>query len=176
MCSSKLYYQQIFLLLFILFFSPFYSFSQIDENPTSSGESDTCFVNFEEFETNCLCVLPNSFVVLDSDYLLKDLIKQNSENPNCDNYYPENIDMDKEVIIGLGIRSGGCGPPKVNISVYKIDSLKKIECNINVIRRGNCLAMFNRIIWIKFDKQPEKFTINVVDNRNKLIYRKSCFE
>jgi hypothetical protein len=162
----------------MLLFGTISLFSQIDgDTVNSTSKNDTCFVSFKEIETDCLCVLPNSYIILSSDSQLKNWIRQNSSNPSCKDYYPD-IDINNEVIIGISVRSGGCSSPKVEISVYKVDSLKKLDCKVNIKRRGGCAALYYKIVWIKFKKPPGGYSINVIDSRkrNKLIRIKSCQE
>ena len=173
---SKLKYPSIYILLIIIFFSTTNSFSQNDGNPTFKLGSDTCFVPFEEMEIDCLCIPQNSYMIIESDSILTNMIQENQRNPDCVDYFPDKIDLKKEVLVGFCARNGGCARPEIEISVYKIDSLKKMECNVNIIRKGNCLAMFYKVIWIKFDKPESDFTIKILDVKNKLTERKSCYE
>ena len=168
-----------YLILNILLFATISLYSQLDGDTVNSTlKNDTCFVPFEEFKTECLCIPQNSYMIIDSDSLLKNIIMKNNIAYNYENYYPDNIDINSELLIGLSVRSSGCLSPEIRIYIFKMDSLKKIECKVNIIRKGGCAALKYRIVWIKFEKPPNGYSIDVVDsrNRNKLIQRKSCYE
>jgi len=173
---SKLKYFSKHTLLFTLLFFTVDSLSQIEGNLSYKQDSDTCFIPFEKIETDCICIPFNSYMIIDSDSLLATIIMKDHTIYDCEDYYPDNIDFKNEILIGFCARSAGCTRPEIKISIYKIDSLKKLECKVNVIRRGNCLAMLYKIIWIKFDKPKSDFTINVLNVNNKLTKRESCIE
>lgn len=175
MNTSYLKVQFILVLLFLFLFT-IKLFGQTEAVRTFKPENDTIYIPYEEIQTDCLCLGFNTYIIIDSDTILSKLIQENQDNPNCIGYYPENYNSEEEILVGIGLRYSGCGPPKIDITTYEISSSKTVEVNVNVHRSGNCLTLAYKFIWIKFNKPNDYNEIHVFDDRNKLTRKYSCYE
>jgi len=140
-------------------------------------EHDTIQIPFEEIELYCLCIPKNMYLVIETYDMLNTLLMQ-SNDPDCENYPEDEIDFNKDAIIGFYVLASNYPHfPFVDITIYKVVSQKKYVCLINIKENRTPLTGTAAKKVLKFRKPEKGFKIEIIDSLNRLSKTYfSCYE
>jgi hypothetical protein len=160
-------------------FIPNLLFGQIKQDTSLrvNHEPDTLMVPFEEIEFKCLCIPKNKYLIIDTYTFLNALLLQ-SDDPECKNIPDDEIDFDKEAIIGFFVLAANYPHfPYVDITMFKVVSQKKYVCKIMIKENRNPMLGAAEKKVLIFPKPEKDYEIEIVDSLNCLSKTfQSCWE
>ena len=109
-------------------------------------------IKYDEVDIGCLNLTTfKKETVIRSNEEYNAILNNISPHPSCGSYTPPEIDFSRKVLLGFLINAGGCSPPKYETKVFRSD--QNIVFSVEVIERGMCKVLFQKMTWITIDRE-----------------------